>query len=93
MSKSDIRIAIAIQNPLASEGMQIVTQYINAIFETMTAKQAEVIFELLKGEMQKSIARKLKKTKSTIHQRLTSGRWPELEKLLNGYENIVNLVP
>ena len=58
----------------------------------MTAKQAEVIFELLKGEVQKTIARKLKKTKSTIHQRIVSGRWPEIEKLLLRYENIVNLV-
>lgn len=92
MSKSDLRIAFAVQDPLANEGLQVIAEYINAIFETMTAKQAEVIFELLKGEMQKSVARKLKKTKSTIHQRLTSGRWPEIEKLLKRYENIINLV-
>jgi len=70
----------------------VIADYLNSIFSIMTAKQAEVIFELLKGEVQKTIARKLKKTKSTIHQRIVSGRWPEIEKLLLRYENIVNLV-
>ncbi len=92
MSISLQRMAIAVHDPLANEGMQVIAQYINAIFESMTSKQAEVIYELLKGEMQKAVARKLKKTKSTVHQRLSSGRWPEIEKLLERYENIVNLV-
>ncbi len=92
MSISLQRMAIAVHDPLANEGMQVIAQYTNAIFESMTSKQAEVIYELLKGEMQKAVARKLKKTKSTVHQRLSSGRWPEIEKLLERYENIVNLV-
>ncbi len=91
MSKKDQRLLISIGDPLAHEALQIIADYINAIFETMTSKQAEVIFELLKGEMQKAVARKLKKTKSTIHQRMVSGRWPEIEKLLIRYENIINL--
>ena len=92
MTESDPRLKIAINNPLANEGLQVIADYLNSIFSIMTAKQAEVIFELLKGEVQKTIARKLKKTKSTIHQRIVSGRWPEIEKLLLRYENIVNLV-
>jgi hypothetical protein len=92
ISKTEQRLAIAVSNPLADEGMQVIADYINAIFDGMTGKQAEVILELLKGEMQKAVARKLKKTKSTIHQRMTAGRWPELEKLLQRYENIINLL-
>ena len=92
ISKSGQRLAIALSHPLANEGMQVIADYLNVIFEGMTGKQAEVIFELLKGEMQKSVARKLKKTKSTIHQRMTAGRWPEIEKLLQRYENIINLL-
>jgi hypothetical protein len=92
ISKSGQRLAIAISHPIANEGMQVIADYLNAIFEGMTGKQAEVIFELLKGEMQKSVARKLKKTKSTIHQRMVAGRWPEMEKLLQQYENIINLL-
>jgi len=92
MTDSDPRLMLAINDPLANEGFQVIADYLNAIFTNMTDKQAEVIFELLKGEVQKTIARKLKKTKSSIHQRLVSGRWPEIEKLLLRYENIVNLV-
>ena len=92
ISKSGQRIAIAAANPLANEGFQVIADYINAIFDGMTGKQAEVIVELLKGEMQKAVARKFKKTKSTIHQRMTSGRWPEIERLLQRYENIINLL-
>jgi hypothetical protein len=88
--KSKQRLAIATGNPLADEGLQVIADYLNAIFDVMTGKQAEVIFELLKGEIQKTVAKKLKKTKSTIHQRITSGRWPEIEKLLQRYENIIN---
>ena len=92
ISKSGQRLAIVLSHPLANEGMQVIADYLNIIFEGMSSKQAEVIYELLKGEMQKSVARKLKKTKSTIHQRMIAGRWPEIEKLLQRYENIINLL-
>jgi hypothetical protein len=92
IAKSNQRLAITTTNPLANEGLQVIADYLNAIFDVMTGKQAEVIFELLKGEMQKVVAKKFKKTKSTIHQRITSGRWPEIEKLLQQYENIINQI-
>jgi hypothetical protein len=90
LSKSQERLAIATSNALANEGLRVISDYINAIFGAMTGKQAEVIFQLLNGEIQQAVAKKLKKTKSTIHQRVTSGRWPEIEKLLQQYENIIN---
>ena len=90
IAKSTCRLAIVAADPLAKEGLDIIADYINSIFEGMTGKQAEVIFELLKGEIQKSIAKKLRKTKSTIHQRIISGRWSEIERLLLHYENIIN---
>lgn len=90
--KNDQRLAISTGNPLANEGLQVIADYLNAIFDVLTGKQAEVIFELLKGEMQKVVAKKFKKTKSTIHQRITAGRWPEIEKLLQQYENIINQI-
>jgi DNA-binding NarL/FixJ family response regulator len=92
LAKSHQRLAITSTNPLANEGLQVISDYLNAIFGVMTGKQAEVIFELLKGEMQKAVAKKFKKTKSTIHQRITSGRWQEIEKLLAQYENIIKLI-
>jgi hypothetical protein len=92
IAKTPQRLAISSANPLATEGLQVIAGYLDTIFEGMTGKQAEVIFELLNGEMQKVVARKFKKTKSTIHQRVTSGRWPEIERLLQQYENIIKLL-
>ncbi len=92
IDKTNQRLAMVSANSLANEGLQVIADYLNAIFARMTGKQAEVIFELLKGEMQKAVARKLKKTKSTLHQRITSGRWPEIERLLEQYENIIKLI-
>ncbi|MEO6229507.1 MAG: hypothetical protein ABIP10_05225 [Ferruginibacter sp.] len=90
IAKTDTRLAIAIRHPLANEGLQVIADYINAIFKVMTGKQAAVILELLKGLSQQEVADKLKKSKSTIHQHVNAGRWPEIEKLTKQYENIIN---
>ncbi len=90
---SDERLAMTTANPLGNIGLKVISAFINSIFISMTDKQAEVVFELLNGELQQDIAQKLNKTKSTIHQRLTSARWPEIENMLLQYENLVNLLP
>lgn len=90
ISNNQQRLVMVSSNALANEGLQVIADYLNAIFAMMTNKQAEVIFLLLQGSMQQEVAEKLNKTKSTIHQRVTSGRWPEIEKLLQQYENIIN---
>ena len=90
LTKNDARLAITSANNLANEGLQVIADYINAIFKNMTDKQAGVIFELLKGESQKAAAVKLKKSKSTIHQHVSAGRWAEIEKLLEYYQNIID---
>jgi len=90
LTKNDARLAIKSANSLANEGLQVIADYINAIFKNMTGKQAGVIFELLKGESQKAAAAKLKKSKSTIHQHVSAGRWAEIEKLLEYYQNIID---
>lgn len=87
---SETRISIVTSNTLANEGLQVVSDYVNAIFNTMTSKQAEVIFELLKGKTQQEVAKKFKRTKSTISQHVSAGKWNEIEKLLKQYENIIN---
>lgn len=89
MVKQDTRLAISAGNALANEGLQVIADYGNAIFKDMTSKQALVIFELLKGGTQQDAATKLKKSKSTIHQHVSAGRWPEIEKLLDHYKNII----
>lgn len=88
----DTRLVISTANSLANVGLRVIADYINAIFKVMTSKQAAVIFELLKGESQQQVAAKMKKSKSTINQRVSAGRWPEIEKLLQQYENIINQI-
>ena len=90
IAKTETRLSINTANSMANEGLQVIADYTNSIYKTMTSKQAEVIFQLLKGESQLAIAHKLKKTKSTISQHASAGRWPEIEKLMHQYENIIN---
>ena len=90
--KTGTRLSVSTENPLANEGLQVISDYINDIFKTMTSKQAQVIFELLKGKTQQEVAKKLKRTKSTINQHVSSGKWFQIEKLLNQYENIINQI-
>ena len=90
MAKKDTRLAIISASELANAGLQVMADYINAIFKVMTGKQAGVIFELLKGQTQQAVAVKLKKSISTINQHVNAGRWPEIEGLLKHYQTIVN---
>lgn len=87
---TDTRLSIVTSNELANEGLQVISDYTNSIFKTMTSKQAEVIFELLNAKTQLEIAKKFKRTKSTISQHVSAGKWNEIEKLLKQYENIIN---
>lgn len=84
------RLVIASANALANSGLQVIADYVDAIFKEMTGKQALVIFELLKGAAQQAVAAKLKKSKSTVHQHVTAGRWQEIARLTQQYINIVN---
>ena len=86
------KLAITTLQPIAAEGLQVIADYINAIFKTMTNKQAIVVFELLQGKNQQLVAKKIKKSKSTISQLVSAGRWVETEKLLQHYHNIINLI-
>ena len=90
LTKNNTRLSIAAGNDLANTALQIIADYLNAIFKNMTGKQAGVILELLKGQTQQAVAKHLKKSKSTIHQHVVSGRWSEIEKLLQQYESILN---
>ena len=92
ISKTSQRLAISTSNPLANEGLAVISDYLDTIFGRMSSKQAEVIAELLKGALQKDVAKKYKKTVSTIHQRLSAARWEEIEKLLQQYKNIIHLI-
>ncbi|MEP6596820.1 MAG: hypothetical protein ABJA71_12785 [Ginsengibacter sp.] len=92
LEKTASRLVITTGNNKANLSFQILADYINSIFSRMTSKQAKVIFELLKGGQQQDIVKRLKKSKSTISQHVSSGRWNEIEKILNQYELLVNTI-
>ena len=89
ITKAGNRLAIVTYNPIANTAFEVISDYINYVFNNITDKQATVIFELLSGRTQKKVAYKLGKSKSTISQHVTSGRFYEIERLLQQYENIV----
>ncbi len=92
LEKMNSRLMISAANTTANLSLQIIADYINSIYSKMTSKQAKVIFELLKGGLQQDVVKRLKKSKSTISQHASSGRWPEIEKILNQYELLVKAI-
>jgi hypothetical protein len=92
LEKMNSRLMISTANTMTNLSLQIIADYINSIYSKMTSKQAKVIFELLKGGLQQDVVKRLKKSKSTISQHASSGRWPEIEKILNQYELLVKAI-
>ena len=92
MNKTEGRLVIVTENKLANHALGVMSDYINSIYKQMTPKQAEVIFELLKGYSQQHVADKLNRSKSTISQHVTAGRWEEIDSILNKYREIVQLI-
>lgn len=92
LEKTSSRLVISTANTMANLSLQVVADYVNSIYSKMTPKQARVIFELLKGGLQQDVVKRLKKSKSTISQHANSGRWAEIEKILNQYELLVKAI-
>jgi hypothetical protein len=84
------RISIYSSHEIADIGFDIMANYIDSIFNKMTSKQAVVLLDLLKGQNQQDVALKLDRSKSTISQLVSAGRWPEVEKLLQQFEKLIN---
>jgi hypothetical protein len=89
IQKTERRLSIASDRPIADIGLQVIADYLDAIYRGMTTKQAATIVWLLEGNTQQEIASKLGKSKSTISQLVTAGRWPEIEKILQQFENLI----
>lgn len=90
MHNSASRLSLITSNAVVNAGLEVLSDYINSIYSGMTAKQAEVVFELLSGHNQQKTATRLKKSNSTIHQFVIAGRWPEIKKILRQFENLIN---
>jgi hypothetical protein len=89
LQQTDRRLSIRCGKPLADIGLQVIADYLDNIFKSMTGKQAAVIVELLQGTTQQQLTVTLSKSKSTISQLANAGRWPEIERLLKQYEMLI----
>jgi hypothetical protein len=96
MSQIDKRLFIAInttqEKKIYEIALDLMATYTDTIFKRMTAKQAAVITELLKGKTQQEIADQFKKSKSTISQLVNTAGWSEIESVMTKFENIIKLL-
>jgi transcriptional antiterminator len=92
LEKTQGRLIITTAHELGTIAFSVLSDYLNSIFRYITSKQAEVMLELLKGNSQQQVAEKLNRSKSTISQHVTAGRWDEIEKILENYQKIVRLL-
>jgi hypothetical protein len=86
------RLAIVSGDRKADIAFDVMSSYIDSIFQKMTTRQADVIAELLHGIPQQQLAGSLGKSKSTISELATAGRWPEIELLMRNFEDLVKLI-
>ena len=72
------------------EALRIIASYLDYIFLNLTAKQAVVIKELLVGGTQWEVAKKLKRTQSTINKHANAGGWRSIIFLKTEFKKLVN---
>ncbi len=89
IQRTDQRLSIISGKPVADTGLQVMADYIDSIYRGMTAKQAGAIARLLEGKAQQEVALELNKSKSTVSQLVSAGRWPEIEKIIQQFETLI----
>ncbi|HET6256828.1 MAG TPA: hypothetical protein VFE32_22340 [Puia sp.] len=92
LERTERRLAISCSNEIANIGLQTMADYLDSIFLQMTGKQADVIVELLQGVTQQQLTISREKAKSTISELANAGRWPEIERILQQYEQVIKLL-
>jgi hypothetical protein len=93
LQKTERRLHIASGNKIVNIGLQIMADYLDSIFKAMTGKQADIILELLQGRTQQQLTISREKAKSTISELANAGRWPEIERILQQYGQLIELLP
>ena len=92
LADSGDRLIIAARGEWPSLALAILSDEINGIFSALTARQAEVLIEMLRGSTQREASLRLEKSQSTIHQHLVAARWSQIEKCMRHYLGIVTLI-
>lgn len=85
-------IAAPEKNIVVNKALHVIAYFTDYLFERMTVKQAEVVYELLSQKTQKDVAKTLKKSQATVHKHAQAAGWPQLETLLGDYRSLVNTI-
>ena len=88
ITKAQVRLSIRCSDEKIDAGLQAVALLADMILKDLSAKQAEVLSELLMGYTQMEIALKLRKSQSTINKLAQAGNWSQLEKASQIYRKL-----
>ena len=80
------------KNKAVNLGLKLISQFIDYLFQRLTFKQAAVVYELMMDRTQIDTAKQLKKSQATIHKHTQAAGWPEIEKLLADYKDLISLI-
>jgi len=80
------------KNKAVNLGLKLISQFIDYLFQRLTFKQAAVVYELLMDRTQIDTAKRLKKSQATIHKHIQAAGWPQTEKLLSDYKDLIALI-
>lgn len=86
------RICIDTDKPALNPGLWAIGYFIDYLIRSSTERQAQVISELLKDFSQVEVARKLRKSSSTINKHAKAAGWNEIERLLKLYAQIISMI-
>lgn len=92
LEKQGARLAISSPDAKANYAFDVMAVFIDYLFKNLTGRQATVMAELLKGDNQKQVASRLRKSPSTIHKHTLAIGWQELQVLLAKYEGLIEIM-
>ncbi|MEO5563762.1 MAG: hypothetical protein ABIR18_10015 [Chitinophagaceae bacterium] len=92
LKENDRRLKISSSSVTLNLGLEVLAEFTDMIFEQMTAKQAEVIVELLNDRTQVETAGKLKKSQGTINKHIQSSGWRKIESILDKFTQFVEII-
>jgi hypothetical protein len=89
LKKSGELISIAGADAGFSGEWQTHSASLNYIIQDWTPQQAEAVNLQLQNYTQQRMARKLKITQPSVHQRLQGAGWPVIQKILQRFESVI----
>ncbi len=69
---------------------EILAEYADSLIAKITAKQAEIIYQLLSGKSQVETAAFLQLSTATVSKQVKAGRYEEIRSVLNKFEILTN---